>query len=211
MSPESLDQLGAEMEYRRASFSSGVLDFSNGDTQNDLIMSTVSEEELHIAFGIARIMDLYYDLPKESVARFGGRVQLLGNPKKSGMIEHKVAFTFGMGAEVDKIEDTYTVNVKAKSQDFSVIHGFRFSPSFMMYEGISLTNYSFEGTIEDPVGLSSDHFLYEAENTLGAHIGVIWGPSYANLKAEFAAQQIAWTDTDEKRFYAISFSFNTGW
>ena len=81
----------------------------------------------------------------------------------------------------------------------------------MIYDGISLSNYYFEGKIENSGSLDKDNFEYTAKNIIGAHVGVILGGSGLQLKLEVASQKIAWSNTEEKLFQHFGMALNAGW
>ena len=209
MSPE-VSGIGAEVDYQATGMSQGVLDFSNDDTDNALLMSTVSEKAFNLALGPIDQMDMFINIPNESSSRFGIKVQLIGAPKKANTVGNKLAFTLATGASEDNLEDGYTIKMKSRLKDYAIIHGYRFSPQLLMYESLSITQYIFKGTIEDAGDLNSDKISYLAENILGGHIGFIFGASNLNLKAEIGLQKIKWSNTGEKIFYSYGYALSAG-
>ncbi len=208
--PESIGG-GADIEFKQSGFSEGLLQFTNNDTDNPLLMSSTNNQTLYMAFGLGSQADLFLQIPEESSSLFGIKIQLIGDNSKASSAGHKLAFTLGMGAERDTFEGAFKIDLKSDVQDYSLIHGYRFNPFFMVYEGVSLSHYSFEGTIEDASSLNSDLISYEARNILGAHLGIAAGGPSFKFKLEFGVQKIKWTNTEEKQFvytgYALSASF----
>jgi hypothetical protein len=210
LSPEAIGG-GAEMEYRDMGFSTGVLDFSNNSTENSLGMATAKDEELYLAAGISPKVDLFVRVPKESSSMLGIKVQMIGTPSKEASAGHNLAFTMGMGSERDQFDQTFTIDLKSDVTDYSLIHGYRLSPVMMIYDGLSVSNYSFKGNVKGSHGLSSDEISYEAKNIFGAHLGIIMGTSSLKLKVEIATQKIAWTHTEEKLFQHFGVALSAGW
>jgi hypothetical protein len=210
LSPEAIGG-GVEIEYRDVGFSVGVLDFSNNSTENSLTMGTKNEEELYMAAGISPKVDLFVRVPKESSSLLGIKVQVLGTPTKQASAGHNLAFSMGMGSERDTFDQTFSIDLKSDVTDYSLIHGYRFSPMLMMYEGISISNYSFRGNVKGTHGLDSDDISYQAKNISGAHIGIVMGGSGFKLKLEYATQKIAWTHTEEKLFQHFGLAVSAGW
>ncbi len=210
MSPQAIGK-GALVEYREMGYSSGVLDFTDNTTSNPLIMSTSNDKEFYLAVGVSSIADLFVKVPEESSSLIGIKVQVLGEPLKAGSTGHNLAFSMGMGNEQDKFEQTFTIDLKSNVTDFALIHGFKPSPFLTIYDGISLSHYEFEGTINGTTGLDSNDISYSAENILGAHVGVILGGTGLQLKLELAAQKIKWTNTDEKTLTSFGMGLNANW
>lgn len=208
--PEAIGK-GAEIEYREMGYSSGVLDFTDSSTSNALIMGVAKDKEFYMGIGISNNADLFIRVPEESSSLIGIKVQVLGEPVKAGAVGHNLAFTMGMGSERDKFDQGFTIDLKSDVSDFSLIHGYRTSPSVLIYDGISVSNYLFEGDIKGTTGLNSDTIEYQAKNILGAHIGLVFGGSGFKLKLEFATQKIAWSHTEEKLFQHFGAALTAGW
>lgn len=168
--PETIG-MGVEVEHREMAFSHGVFDFTGNRTDNALVMSKASDQELYLGLGVSTNIDFFLRIPEESSSMLGVKVQLMGAPKKARSTGHQVAFTLGMGSERDKFDNEVEIDLKSDVQDYSLIHGYRFSNSFLFYDGISLSTYSFEGTISDQGDLDSNKLNYTANNILNAFIG----------------------------------------
>jgi hypothetical protein len=210
ISPEAIGK-GAKVEVREMGFSSGVLDFSDNSTSNPLVMGTTNDKEFYLAVGVAQKADLFVRVPEESSSLIGIKVQVLGEPLKASAAGHSLSFSLGMGSERDKFEQTFSIDLKSDVSDFSLIHGYRMGPSVLLYDGISVSHYSFDGTISGTTGLSSDELRYSAENILGAHLGAIVGGSGMQVMLELATQKIEWTNTEEKIFTHFGMALNAGW
>lgn len=208
--PEAIGR-GAQFEYRNMGYSSGVLDFTNNSTDNALLMGKVTEEEFYMGIGISQNADLFVKIPKESSSMMGIKVQLLGAPAKEPAAGHSLAFTLAMGNERDEFDQTFTIDLKSEVTDYSLVHGYRPSATMLIYEGISISTYHFAGTIEGTTGLDSDTIDYRAKNIMGAHIGVMMGGHGMNLKLEYAAQKIKWSNTDEKLLQSFATALSFGW
>lgn len=210
MTPEVLGG-GMGAEYQEVGFSSGQLDFSDDDTDNALIMSQVQERIFHLDLGPVDKMDIFADVPKESSTRVGVKVQILGEPEKKRKEGHLLAFTLATGSAQDTFDSDYEIKLKSNLEDYSIIHGYRFNENVMIYEGLSITSYTFKGNIENPGSLNSSTFKYSAENTLGLHAGVAFGATGIKAKAEIAAQQIKWSNTAAETFYSFGYSLMAYW
>ncbi len=210
LSPEAIGK-GAEVEYREVGYSSGVLDFANNNTDNPLLMGKASDTEFYLGLGVAERADIFVRVPEESSSLLGIKVQILGDPAKAAKVGHALAFTLGMGSERDKFNQIFTIDLKSDVTDYSIVHGYRMNPFFMVYEGVSISNYRFAGTVKGATGLNSDDIDYEAKSIFGAHAGIIMGKSNLKLKLEFATQKIEWTHTDAKLYQHFGLSLTAGW
>ena len=174
-------------------------------------MSTTSDDEFYLGAGLSPSVDLFVRVPEESSSLIGLKVQLMGGNTQDAALGHKLAFTIGMGSERDSFDSTFEIELKSDVTDYSLVHGYRFHPNFLLYEGISISNYSFEGRVVGTTGLDSDQIDYEARNILGAHIGAVLGGHSFQLKAEWGAQKIEWTHTESKLFQHFGLALAASW
>lgn len=207
ISPEVIGY-GMDLEYRYTSFSEGLLDFSDNSVDNPLQLQTARDQEVFLGFGIAQNTDIFVKVPKESSSMLGLKIQLLGASSKNRNIANQLAITYARGAARDTFTgDSLRINLKSDVSEFSVIHGYRFSPFAMIYESISIGNYEFSGFIESsPAVFSDSQIEYKAANVLGAHIGLELGGINLKSRIELGYQRIKWSNTDTKSLYALSYS-----
>ena len=203
ISPEAIGR-GLDVEYKQSGFSEGRLNFTGSKTDNALDMGTVKNREFYLALGIAPTVDIFYKSPEQSVGLLGLKVQLMGAPSRARSLGNKLSFTFAMGANRDSFKGTYDVKLKSEATEVSVVHGYRFSPWIMVYEGISYSKYQFEGEIQNATSaFDSDEFDYTADGIIGAHAGLELGGHTFKLKLEYAAQKIEWSHTTEETYHSL--------
>lgn len=210
LSPEAIGG-GFQFEYQDTGLSSAVLNFDNNSTSNPLDMGTVRNESLYLAAGLSSDVDLFVKVHKESSSLLGLKVQVMGEPFKSAAIGHNISFSLAGGSERDTFKDTFEITLSSDISDYSLIHGYRFSPTVMVYEGLSLSNYSFRGKVKDNTVLDSNLIDYSARNILGGHVGIMYGSQSFHFKLEWATQKIKWTNTEEKIFQHLGAALSAGW
>lgn len=209
ISPEAIGN-GFEVEYKKTGFSQGVLQFDNGEMNNPLLMSTLQEDELYLGVGVSNNADLFVKIPKESASLVGLKVQVIGDPSKKRSGGHNLAFTLAMGSERDSFDEGLEIALKSDVQDYSIIHGYRLNDTFMVYEGLSFSNFSFKGNIQDPpASLSGNQFTYRAQNILGSHFGIEAGGVAFKIRIELGFQQIQWSNTERKTFNFLGYSLSS--
>lgn len=207
ISPEVIG-FGMDLEYRNMAYSEGLLDFTDNKVDNPLQIQKAVDREVYMAFGIASNADLFIKVPKESSSMLGIKVQVMGASSKNRNGSHQLAFTLARGAERDTFTgDALRINLKSDVGEFGVIHGYRFSPFVLLYEGITLSKYEFTGFIKNaPATFSDSEIEYIASNTLGAHIGLELGGINFKSKFELGYQRIDWSNTPSKSLYAFSYA-----
>jgi hypothetical protein len=207
ISPEAIG-FGMELDYRYTSFSEGLIDFSNNRVDNALEMQTVREGEGLVGFGIAKNADIFIKVPKESASMLGMKIQLLGTSSKDRSEGNKLSLAYAQGAVRDVYKgDGFKINLKSDVSEISLIHGYRFSPLVMLYEGLTIGSYEFSGVIEEaPATITASQVEYRASNVLGLHIGLELGGTNFKSKVETGYQKIKWSNTEAKNIYALSYS-----
>ena len=202
VSPETIGK-GIEIEYRQVGVSEGQLDFTSGDTDNPLLMTTVSNRSMNMGFGPIENADFFISIHQESCSLLGLKMMLVGDDATKRGSGHKLAVTLAMGAERDTYAGEYEIKLKPDVKDYALIYGHRLNSVVLFYTGISLSNYDFSGTILGASEVLKSHIVdYSAQNILGWNGGVELGSSSFKFKVELAAQKIAWTNTEEKQFYS---------
>lgn len=208
VSPEAIGR-GAEIEYKKMGYSHGLMDFSNGETDNPLDIGTVTENEFYFALGVSENADLFYKVAEEAPGIFGIKVQVFGTPSKARGEGHKLSFALGIGSNRDEFEGTYDIEIKADASELSVIHGYRLSPMILLYDGITYSKYEFSGSIKNAgTALSSDEFKYTASGILGVHAGAELGGDHFKVKLEYGAQRIKWSHTDPELAHSFGYSLS---
>lgn len=210
LNPEAIGG-GLQFEYQDTGHSAAILNFENNTTTNSLDIGTVRNEAFYMGAGLSGDVDLFVKVHKESSSLLGLKVQVLGQPFKAAAVGHSLSFSLAGGAERDTFRDTFEISLKSDITDYSLIHGYRFSPTFQIYDGLSLSNYSFRGKIKNDTNLDSDLIEYSARNIFGAHLGIIYGSQTFNLKVEWSTQRIEWSNTEEKVFQHLGAALSAGW
>lgn len=201
ISPEVIG-VGVDLKYEQIGFSDARLDFSNGNTDNPLLMGAVSNRSLYMGFGVSENTDFFVKVPQESSSLVGVKVQLAGKPSKARTNGSQLAFTVAIGAERDTFKGQFNIKLKSDVKDYSLIYGYRFNPMVLVYSSLSLGQYSFRGDINDPNNLlSSDSISYRANNIIGAQGGIELGGESFAIQAEFGVQKLKWSNTPEKTTY----------
>lgn len=208
ISPEAIGR-GAQLEYRKSGFSEAKLNFADGRTDNPLDMGTISDPEFVLGLGIVEKVDFFYKMSYEATALLGIKFQLVGEAVKAQAVGHKLALTYAMGSDRDDYDGIYKIRLKSSAQDFSVIHGYRFSEYLMLYESLSLSQFSMSGSIENGGGeFSSDSFDYRTGLTLGLHVGLELSLYPMLSRLELGVQKIKWSQTEE--YLAASLGYSLG-
>ncbi len=210
LNPEAIGG-GIQVEYQDTGLSSGILNFEDNSSSNPLSLTKIREESGYLGLSLSKKADLFFKIQNESSSLIGLKVQVLGGSFKEAILGNSLSFSLALGNERDTFDSTFQIRLRADVTDYSLIHGYRFSPNFIIYDGVSLSNYSFEGSIIGETSLDSNRLDYSARNILGAHIGAIYGSQSLNLKLELATQRIVWTNTDERLFYHLGFALSAGW
>jgi len=201
---------GGEFEIRQQTLTEGLLDFSNGDIDNPLLMGTANQRGMGLAASLGKSADLSYSVPFESASILAIKVQVLGGSEKAKATGHQLAVSLGMGAERDTYEGDYEIKMKYDLSDYAVIHGYSFG-NIVIYEGLAYSNYKFRGKITSLDELNGSNITYVADNTLTLYGGVFWHNFPIKAKLEFGVQSVEWTNTPRTLYYGFGYSFGITW
>jgi len=196
VSPEIVG-VGAKVEVSFFNSSTGILNFKNNRTDNPLNMGISKGRGIDAAIGIKNYVDIFWNQSHDSVATVGLRYQILGrSPKNTYTVGHKLLASFSYGDDRDELETPYQTNLKMTVTDFLLTYGYRFKSWFMLYGGVSLSNYDFSGNILNaPGGFNSNSFYYEAKTTPTVYLGTHFNYTRIGTKVELGFQRIKWTNT----------------
>ncbi|MDA8792821.1 hypothetical protein N9N67_06215, partial [Bacteriovoracaceae bacterium] len=202
-----------EFEIRQQTLSEGVVDVSDNQTENPLLMSSSNQRGMGLGLALGPKFDLMWSVPHESPSLLSARIQIIGEPEKSsegGVSGHQLGFTFGMGAERDTYEGDVDIKMKYDIQDYSIVHGYGLG-GIMLYDGIAFSTYKFEGTISSNDDLDGEVLNYSANNTMTLYGGVMWRSFPIKAKLEFSMQSVEWSNTERQMFYGLGYSFAVNW
>lgn len=200
---------GGEIELRQGTHSHGQLDLSDGDLDNPLEMGTSKGQGLGLTAALGESLDLMWRVPHEAPTIIGAKVQVLGSPEKSAGSGNTLSIAFGMGADRDTFDGEPSIKMKYDIQDYMILHGYRLTPNFTIYDGLSISTYEFEGELssEDDEDLDGETLEYTAENIIGFWVGGMYTNHPIKAKFEIALQKIEWDYTESKMFYAFGYTF----
>lgn len=232
ISPEAQsDSLDGEFSVYYAAGSRAELDLKNGQPDNPL---NVYNEPKSIIFdsvglsgdiGIIKSLDLLIlSNGKDTPTLIGIKYQLFGKTRKEAKKgDHSVAISYAGGnssksdkdgedLELTAQDEDSKVELDLESTDLSLIYGYRFSNTQLVYTGMSYTTSKFSGILESQnVNLNNQKVKYNAFIT-GAHLGYFsYLSKNASFKAELSGQKIKWTNTKEKQFAYFSMGFGIHW
>ncbi len=212
ISPESVGgSLRPQIELQQNSSKVVSIDVSGGRTDNRLLYSDKNRTGYFFGMSLIEQLDFIWYQTASSVSFTGARIQILGGSKSSNATGHKLALTAALGGNEHELDETEPkISFKMSGQDYSLIHGYRFSPNILVYESFSQTNITYDGKLKsnDPTfnGLEVGY-----RNTLyGLFAGVEFSYNSLMVKLECGYQRIKSTNTPNKEgmLYAYALGYN---
>ena len=209
ISPETVGSaLRPQVELQQNSTKMVGVDVTGGQTNNRLLYT--DKMRLGYFFGLSLIdqLDFIWYQTASSVSFVGGRLQLIGGSKASNATGHKLAITAAFGGNEHELDKTDPkINFTMGAQDYSLIHGYRFTPNILVYESFSRTSMTYDGRLKsnDPTynGLEVGY-----RNTLyGLFGGVEFSYNSLMVKLECGYQIIKSTRTPDREGIRLGYAF----
>lgn len=165
----------------------------------------INEYKMDFAFG--RQFEFFTSLANEVGLMFGFKVQIWGLPFNEKNIGHKFSFAFNTGGSADEFtQDGLDLDLESSVVDFYLIHGFRFSENWLIYESFSVSEYKLEGEIANPpITFSSRDFIYKSSNTHTLAVGLIGSYQQFEALLELTYQRYRWDGSNYESSTAISY------
>lgn len=213
ISPESVGGvLRVQAELQQNSSKIAAINVTDGNTNNRLQYNDKMRTGYFFGTSIMEQIDFIWYQTASSVSFLGARIQLLGGSKASKATGHKLAITAAAGGNEHEIDSSDPkIEFEMGGQDYSIIHGYRFSENILIFETLSATNISFDGKLSssNPTfnGLRVDY----KTKLYGAFIGAEFSYFALMMKLEAGYQIIQSTHTPERDGirlgYALGYNF----
>ena len=213
ISPESVGgnfKVQAELQQTSAKLAS--IDVTGGSTNNKLIYSDKHRMGYFFGTSLMEQVDFIWYQTGGSVSFLGGRFQIMGGSKASKATGHKIAVTAALGGNEHEIDSgDPKIEFKMAGQDFSVIHGYRFSENFLLYDSLSFTKINFDGDLKSNNPQFNGLEVNYNTKLIGLFLGteLSYGPVMAKLEAGYQLIQSNHTpDREGYRFgYSVGYNF----
>lgn len=232
ISPEAGGELmSGEINMYLASGTTAEVDLKNGMTNNPLVLSNESKAILTDSIGLSADIGIYKDLDILAVSNgsdtpslIGLKYQIIGaNRTTAQKGNHSLSITFmgGSSTETDDdgedlelvpTDDDTTTELDLEATDLSLIYGYRYSNTALIYGGVSYTKSKFSGKLESENAMLDGKTIKYNALIHGAHIGVMnYLSKNASFKFEANMQEVKWTKTESKTFGFLTAGFGIHW
>lgn len=213
LSPESAGgSLRPQVEIQQNGSKLVTVDVTGGRNDNRLQYTDKTRTGFFFGMSLVEQLDFIWYQTASSVGFIGGRFQLYGGSKASKAVGHKLAITAAFGGNEHELDSSDPkVKFTMGGQDYSIIHGYRFTENIMIFESISRTRITYDGSLKsgDPTfnGLQVGYrnILY------GLFGGLEFNYNAFTAKLECGYQIIESTHTRNKEGilfgYALGYSF----
>ncbi len=201
----------SQFEIQQASASRGTIDLSNASTDNALLYSDEKKAGYLYSTSLLEQIDFFWSTVASGNSMLGGKYQILGSSRTAKGAGHKIAVSVAFGGNKHKIEGSDTIEFNLKGKEFSLIHGFRINENVLLYDALSYSQYSFDGTVTSSDPLYSG-LKFQYDNTLiGLYGGteLSLGPLFGKL--ELGYQTIRTTSTPVRSWYVMGYSIGISW
>jgi len=206
ISPESVGgSYNGEMELGQQGQAEGKIDVSK-PSPYPILLEQRSAMSFFGALSLVDTLDFYWSHTASAPSMVGGRWQLLGGSQLTGGAGHSLALTGAFGGNEHEIEGPTNVEFKLSATDFSLIHGYWFSPQWQIFETLAYTNYTVTGDLTGAEVGKIDDEVKQLTGAIG--MALIFKPG--KFKFEAAYSSLDWSNSKDKSFisYAVSLGFN---
>jgi hypothetical protein len=213
ISPESVGGvLKVQAEIQQNSSKVAAIDVSDGNTNNKLQYNDKIRTGYFFGASLFEQLDFLWYQTASSVSFVGARIQVIGGSKASNSAGHKLSITAALGGNDHEIDSSDPkIDFTMKGQDYSLIHGYRFSENFMIYESLSQTNITFDGKLKSNNPLFNALEVNYKTTLYGLFVGGEFSFNSFMAKLECGYQIIKSTHTPDKEGvmfgYALGYNF----
>lgn len=206
ISPESVGgAFNGEMELGQQGQIEGKVDVSQSSPY-PLKFDQRTGTSFFGALSLIDNLDFFWNHTASAPSMVGARVQAFGNSQQSDGAGHSLAFTGALGGNEHEIEGPTDVEFKIAATDFSVIHGYWFTPFWQIFETIAYSSYAVTGDLR---GANTGTIDDKAKQMTGA-IGTALIFKPGKIKFEAAYSELDWSESKDRTFvsYALTIGLN---
>jgi len=185
--------LGGEVESFKAS--KAAIDVSNGHADNPLSYQQVSNLTYLPSVGLFSPIDVFASFEQDSIPLFGLKIQLFGSNASHPHAGHRLAISAAYGVSANEMDGNVKLDSHSNAKDFSLIHGYRFSPGFLLYDYVSYTQYHFDATVESSNTTIDGMALKYDSNQIGAGVGLELSLAFLFVKGDFSYRRLTSSHT----------------
>lgn len=206
ISPESVGgAFNGEMELGQQGQVEGKVNISEPEPY-PLQLTQRTSMSFFGAMSLIESLDFYWNHTASAPSMAGGRWQAIGGSQQAGGAGHSLAFTAAFGGNEHEIEGATDVEFEIAATDFSVIHGYWFTPSWQIFETLAYTNYTVTGKLSGSASGEIDDKAKQVTAAVGT--ALIFRPG--KLKLEAAYSKLDWSTSEDDSYisYALSLGLN---
>lgn len=199
---------GYKLSLNRAAILESKFKLDSSDDLSSTLSSDVEYlNEYKFEFAIGRQFEFYSNLVNEVGLMFGFKLQVWGLPYSEKNVGHKLSLAFNTGGSADEFQqDGLKLDLESSVTEFSVIHGYRFSDSLLIYESFTVSEYEFNGIVSNPpITFTKRDFNYKSSNTQTLTLGSIFNFLNFDALLELSYQRYRWNSSDYKSVSAVSY------
>lgn len=206
ISPESVGgAFNGEMELGQQGQIEGKVDTSEASPY-PLKFEQKTAMSFFGAMSLVDNLDFYWNHTASAPSMVGARVQALGSSQQAGGAGHSIALTGAFGGNEHEIEGSTDVEFKIAALDFSVIHGYWFTPFWQIFETVAYSSYTVTGDLSGSTNGTIDDKGKQLTGAIGT--ALIFKPG--KIKFEAAYSKLDWSDSKDDSYlsYALTLGLN---
>lgn len=193
----------SRLGFYQTSGISGRIDLNSTKTDKPLNLEEIPRTRLNLETGLFKKVDLIFSKNSGGDPMVHLKWQFYGGNKQQTAGPHRFATTIGHGSSKGKIEDDTEIDYTSKTQEFSLLHGYRWKRRILFYEGLTYTQSDFVSDISSPE-IKTNHSIKQVSIQLGTELDLRW----FLLKAEIGYGSV--TEPNSKSKSSLSYAVGGG-
>lgn len=154
------------------------------------------------ALSLAESVDVFWNHTASAPSIVGLKWQFIGGSLRQAGAGNSMAITAGFGGNEHEIDDSPKVEFESSGTDFSLIHGYWFTPNLQVFETLALSKYTFEGKVAGRGDFKDEGTMMTAAG------GAAFVLRPYRLKVEVAYTQADWSESGKENY--LSWAFGLG-
>ncbi len=201
VSPETVGgSMSPEFELSQQQQLNGTVDTS-GSEPYDLDFTTKQATGFYGALSLTEVLDVTWQHTASAVSLVGLKWQFLGGSLKQAGAGHSMAVMAAFGGNEHEIDGDTQIKFNTSASDFSLIHGYWFTPFWQVFETLGYSRYGISGKLS---GDDSGDFSDEAKHlTLAGGTALLFKPY--RLKLEIAYTEADWSESGKDTYLSWAF------
>jgi len=210
MTPETQGGfLGGQIEIQKSTSSVLKIDDSENDPVNGVLYEDLDRMGVLISTSLFDSFDILVTHSGSGPTLYGGKFQIIGDPRSTNSEGHKMAAAFVIGGNEYEDKEDGIMDFELNGNELLLLYGYRLNNMFMPYTSFSQANYDFEGTVYQG-NLTGDQPKFKS-SIMSLNLGGEFSYEMFFIKVESTYQRIITSKTKDTDRLVYGLSVGLSW